>query len=172
MGSLLYKSVAKTGVEKLTPKTNNFWALEAIDIDGNLRKMSEFQNRKALIVVNVALEMYKKYKSRGLEILAFPSNQFMGQEPWDPPQIKEFVVTKFGVDFVLFGKVNVNGEDCHEIYKYLRNNSPLYDPKTGNSKQIPWNFAKFLIQSDGTVHSFYGPKTEPKEIEPVLEKLL
>ncbi|KAL4506677.1 hypothetical protein ABPG72_000248 [Tetrahymena utriculariae] len=116
--------------------------------------------------------MYKKYKSRGLEILAFPSNQFMGQEPWDPPQIKEFVVTKFGVDFVLFGKVNVNGEDCHEIYKYLRNNSPLYDPKTGNAKQIPWNFAKFLIQSDGTVHSFYGPKTEPKEIEPELEKLL
>ncbi|EGR31669.1 hypothetical protein IMG5_104650 [Ichthyophthirius multifiliis] len=108
----------------------------------------------------------------GFTILAFPANQFMSQEPWDPPQIKDFVITKFGVDFPLFGKVDVNGENSHEVYKYLRNNSCLYDPATEKAKNIPWNFGKFLINKEGKVHRFYTPKEMPNEMIPEIEKLL
>lgn len=66
------------------------------------------------------VELYKNYKAKGFEILAFPCNQFMGQEPWDNAKIKETVVTKFGVDFVLFSKTTVNGAECNPIFSYLR----------------------------------------------------
>ena len=109
-----------------------FFELEAEDIDGNFVKMSEYQNYKAIIITNVACKwgltgsqykalckLYEKYKDQGLMILAFPCNQFMSQEPWEKQKIKEFVNKNFKVAFPLFGKVEVNGENCHPIFKYF-----------------------------------------------------
>ena len=68
-------------------------------------------------------------------------------------------------------KTNVNGEDCHDVYKYLRCNSELYDAAKGQAKEIPWNFAKFLIDADGKVLKYYGPKTDPNAIKPDFENI-
>jgi len=91
MGGLLFSAVAKTDFEKIKPTEDNFFNYEAKDNEGNIRKMSEFKNRKCILVVNVAckcgltsdhykqlVDLYKKYKTQGFEILAFPANQFMG----------------------------------------------------------------------------------------------
>ena len=63
-------------------------------------------------------------------------------------------------------KCNVNGPDCHDVYKYLRTNSELYDKDKQEAREIPWNFAKFLIDKDGNVVKYYGPKIEPNDIIP------
>ncbi|KAL4459824.1 hypothetical protein ABPG74_003350 [Tetrahymena malaccensis] len=185
MGGLLFKAVAKTDYENIKPAEDNFFNYSAKDIDGNLRNMSEFKDRKCLLVVNVAckcgltsdhytqlVQLYKKYKSQGFEILAFPANQFMGQEPWDNAKIKEYVVTNFNVDFTLFDKVEVNGENCNEIFKFLRYNSELHNKETGKTRQIPWNFAKFLIGPNGKVHKFASPKVNPNDMIADIEAML
>ncbi|EAR94389.1 phospholipid hydroperoxide glutathione peroxidase (macronuclear) [Tetrahymena thermophila SB210] len=187
MGSVLLSCMQKSNLEevKVSPAKDNFFAFEAIDNDGKLRKMSEFKNKKCILVVNVAckcgltsdhykqlVEIYKQYKSRGFEILAFPTNDFMEQEPWDNNKIKEYVQTNFNVDFQLFDKIQVNGENCHEIYKFLRFNSELHDSKTGKTRQIPWNFAKFLINPQGKVVKFVSPKYNPEVMIPDIEAML
>lgn len=96
----------------------------------------------------------------------------MEQEPWDNQKIKEYIQTNFNVDFPLFDKTEVNGENCHEIFKYLRFNSELHDAKSGKTRQIPWNFAKFLVGPDGKVHKFVSPKINPNEMIPDIERML
>ena len=72
----------------------------------------------------------------------------------------------------MFAKVEVNGENTHPLFKYLRHNSELYDKKTGEAKQIPWNFGKFLVDRDGKVVGFYGPRVKPLEMESEIRRLL
>ena len=76
------------------------------------------------------------------------------------------------MDFPVFDKIKVNGENCSEVFKFLRFNSELHDEKTGKTHQIPWNFAKFLIGSDGKVHKFVHPRTFPDSMIPDIEKML
>ncbi len=92
--------------------------------------------------------------------MAFPCNQFFGQESGSHEEIKEFVKKNFEATFKLFEKVEVNGPNTHPLFVYLRNNSELFDSKTGEAKVIPWNFAKFLINSKGEVFKFFSPITE------------
>ena len=95
----------------------------------------------------------------------------MNQEFDSQKEIKEFVQEKFKVDFPMFSKIEVNGENTHPIYKYLKENSQ--DMKTESGlKNIPWNFAKFLVNSEGKVVGFYPPKVNPKDIESEINKLL
>lgn len=101
--------------------------------------------------------MYEDLAVRGLEILAFPCNQFMGQEPGTHEQILEFVRTKFNSKFPLFEKIEVNGPNAHPLYQYLRSKSVLFDPKTKGAKVIPWNFSKFLVNANGDVVHFFQP---------------
>jgi glutathione peroxidase len=115
--------------------------------------------------------MHKKYKDRGLEILAFPCGQFMNQELSTEGEIKDFVSQKFGVDFPMFSKIEVNGENMHPIYKYLKMNCPEMKTDKG-LKNIPWNFAKFLVNKEGKVIGFYGPKIEPIQMVADIERLL
>ena len=95
----------------------------------------------------------------------------MSQESGTEQEIKNYTKEKFGVTFPLFSKIEVNGENCHELYQWLRKNSELNN-QDGTCKQIPWNFAKFLINPQGKVVKFYSPKQDPIEMVPLIETLL
>jgi glutathione peroxidase len=103
--------------------------------------------------------------SKGLEILAFPCNQFMRQEPGTDEQIEAFA-RGFGAKFRIFSKVKVNGKEASDLYKYLRLNSNL------KGETIGWNFGKFLVDRNGVIIKYYGTRTNPLEIEPDIIKLL
>ncbi|MBE0538551.1 MAG: glutathione peroxidase [Ignavibacterium sp.] len=149
------------------------------DIDGKFVKLSDY-NGKVLLIVNVASycgftkqysgleKIYKEYKDKGFEILAFPCNQFGEQEPGTNEEIKNFCSSKFDVTFKLFDKINVNGKDKSPLYSILTDNEI-----TGKA-DIKWNFEKFLIDKDGNVVSRYATKVEPtgKEITSAIEKQL
>ena len=107
-----------------------------------------------------------------MEILAFPCNQFMGQEPGTNAEVKAFARELYGAEFPLFAKTDVNGVNTCEVYKYLRGNSELYDEKKKESKEIPWNFAKFLVNGQGKVVSYHNPKVDPLDIMSSIEPLL
>ncbi len=112
-------------------------------------------------------KLYQKYKEEGLEILGFPCNQFMNQEPGSSEEAEEFCRLNFGVSFPMFAKINVRGKDAHPLYKYLTKEAPGIV-----SDQIKWNFTKFLIDQDGNVVKRYAPKTEPEKIEDDIKTLL
>ncbi|OQS04125.1 glutathione peroxidase [Thraustotheca clavata] len=106
--------------------------------------------------------MDTKLRARGLEILAFPCNQFGGQEPGTSEEILAFVA-KFGVTFPLFEKADVNGDDTQEVYKFLKAHLP---------GDITWNFAKFLVDCHGQPVKRYDPKTAPFDLEDDILALL
>lgn len=149
------------------------------DIDMNDVNLSDYTG-KVLLVVNVASqcgytpqyaglqEIYEKYKGRGFEILAFPCNQFGGQEPGTNEEIKEFCSANYEVTFKLFNKIEVNGPNRSPLYERLTN-CPAID--TGDVK---WNFEKFLISRDGKIIARFRSKVEPmsEEIISAIEEQL
>ena len=135
---------------------------------------------KVLLVVNVASEcgftsqykdlqtLYEEFHSRGLEILAFPCNQFGGQEPGTPQQIEEFCSTKFGITFPIFQKTDVNGPHTHPLFVYLKTAAP----GLLGTEAIKWNFTKFLIGRDGLLVKRYASASSPASISADIQKLL
>jgi glutathione peroxidase len=135
---------------------------------------------KTLLIVNVASEcgltfhyeglqeLYNEYNSQGLEILAFPCNQFGAQEPGTNDEIKFFCTEKYNVTFPIFNKIDVNGPNEDPLYTFLKSS------KRGflGYKPIEWNFAKFLISGNGDVIKRYLPSTKPNKIEKKIAKLL
>lgn len=111
--------------------------------------------------------LYDKYRTKGLEILAFPCNQFAGQEPGSNEDIQETVCTRFKAEFPIFDKINVNGKDTAPLFKYLKSQKGGF---LGDG--IKWNFTKFLVDKDGKVVGRYAPTTSPLKIENDIEKLL
>ncbi|MCL7045929.1 hypothetical protein MKW94_023282 [Papaver nudicaule] len=105
-------------------------------------------------------QMYDKYKNQGLEILAFPCNQFGGQEPGNNEQIVEFACTRFKAEYPIFDKVDVNGENTAPVYKFLKSSKGGF---LGDI--IKWNFSKFLVDKEGHVGDRYAPTTSPLSIE-------
>lgn len=164
----------------------NFDELTAIDIDGNQKSIKNiFVNKKIGLIVNVAsacgytksnykqlVELHKKYSDKGLEILAFPCNQFGSQEPKCELDIKNFAKNNYKVNFLLFSKIEVNGNNTHPFYIYLKSKCDKMKDKEGNLKSIPWNFAKFLIDNKGEVINYYPHDIPPKDIEKDFEKFL
>ena len=118
------------------------------------------------------VNIHNKYNSKGFQIFAFPCNQFMSQEPGTNEEIKKFARDKYGAQFPLFAKIDVNGDNTHEVYRFLRRHSPLYDPKTNTVQNIPWNFTKFLVNSDGQVVEYYSPKEKPEVCVPKIEEMI
>jgi len=112
-------------------------------------------------------ELYGKLREEGLEILAFPCNQFGSQEPGTNEEIKKFAQEKYGAEYPLFSKIKVNGDSADPIYKFLRS-------KKGGllGSSIKWNFTKFLCDKEGIPIERYGPPTEPLKIEGDIRKLL
>ena len=96
----------------------------------------------------------------------------MQQEPGTNEEVKEFAQKLYGAEFLLFSKTDVNGPNSCEAFKYLRINSELNDKKKKEVKEIPWNFAKFIVNSEGKVLSYHNPRTEPVALIPDIEKCL
>ncbi len=128
---------------------------------------------KVVLIVNTASKcgftpqyeglekLYKKYKEQGLEIIGFPCDQFGGQEPGDDGQIEQFCELNFGVSFSLSTKVEVNGNNTHPVFEYLKEAAP----GILGSKGIKWNFTKFLVGKDGKVIERYATATKPSALE-------
>lgn len=96
----------------------------------------------------------------------------MNQEAGSNEDIKAFARELYGAEFPLFEKTEVNGPNTCEVYRFLRQNSELYDAKKKQSKEIPWNFAKFLVNGEGKVVSYHNPRIEPKDLEKQISALL
>lgn len=158
---------------------NTIYNFEVIDINGETTNLEKYKNN-VILVVNVASKcgftpqydglqkLYDKYKDQGLVILGFPCNQFGSQEPGTNEEIKEFCSTNYGVKFPMFDKINVNGENTHPLYKYLKNEAP----GSLNTKAIKWNFTKFLIDKNGKVIDRFSSATSPEQLDPKVKELL
>lgn len=155
------------------------YGFEAKTIDGQSQSLDAYRG-KTLLIVNVASKcgftpqykgleaMYKKFKDQGLVVLGFPSDQFGHQEPGDENEIKQFCSLTYDVSFPLFAKIDVNGDNAHPLYKYLKSASPGLLGTEG----IKWNFTKFLIDKNGNVVKRYGSMDTPEKIEKDVEALL
>ena len=99
-------------------------------------------------------------------MLAFPCNQFGGQEPGSNAEIEEFATSKFDADFPMFAKIEVNGDGAADLYKMLK----AEQPGDGDSAEITWNFEKFLVDKSGNVVQRFGPQTTPDEVGAVLDE--
>lgn len=167
------KNPARTPVAATDP-----FSFTVTDIDGKPRDLAQYRG-KAVLIVNTAsrcgftpqyegLEaIYDRYRARGFEVLAFPANDFMGQEPGTNDEIKTFCTTRFKTSFPLFAKVSVKGKDMAPLYQWLTASSPF-------PGDIPWNFTKFLVAPDGRVIARFGPRTKPEDAEVIsaLEPIL
>jgi len=112
--------------------------------------------------------LYQQYKDKGLVILGFPCNQFGKQEPGDSSKISEFCEINYGVTFPLFDKVDVNGDNAHPLFNFLKSEKP----GILGSKNIKWNFTKFLVNRKGEVVKRFAPVATPSQIESEISRLL
>jgi glutathione peroxidase len=152
----------------------NFYELQADSINGEKKPLKDFSGQVAL-VVNTASEcgftkqyaglehIYEKYQPKGFVILAFPSNDFGGQEPGSNEEIKDFCEREFHTRFPLFSKAPVKGAAKQPVYQFLTDQSDF-------KGEITWNFEKFLVDRKGKVIARFEPKTEP-ESQAVISKI-
>jgi glutathione peroxidase len=139
-------------------------------LDGSAASLGDYQG-KALLIVNVASKcgltpqyeglekLHETLGSRGFEVLGFPCNQFLEQEPGTAEEIQEFCSLNYGVDFPLFEKIEVNGDHTHPLYQQLKD-TPDAEGYTGD---IRWNFEKFLVSPGGDVVGRFNPTVEPQD---------
>lgn len=146
------------------------YAFKVEDSKGKTVQLADYKG-KTLLLVNVASKcgytkqyttleaLNQKYKNKGLVILAFPCNQFGGQEPGSNEEIQEFCQSKYNVTFPVLAKIKVNGEDAHPLYQYLKE-------QTGGGA-IKWNFNKFLLDKNGNIVKRYasGDSLEGLEVD-------
>jgi glutathione peroxidase len=148
-------------------------------LDGRDEALADYRD-KVLLIVNTASkcgftpqyegleQLQRAYAPRGFTVLGFPCNQFGNQEPGDAEAIGGFCQLNYGVSFPMFAKVDVNGDDAHPLYKYLKAEKPGLLGLQG----IKWNFTKFLVDKTGTVVERYAPTTKPASLEGAIEHLL
>jgi glutathione peroxidase len=141
-------------------------------LEGKDMDLGTYQG-KVVLVVNVASQcgltpqykqlqaLHEKYAKQGLAILGFPCNQFGGQEPGTPAEIRQFCTKDYGVTFDLFEKIDVNGENASPLYKHLKS----LDTQPKGPGDISWNFEKFLLSRSGKVVARFNPRTKPDASE-------
>lgn len=148
------------------------------DIQGNDLSLEKFKG-KVMLIVNTASncgftkqydglqKLYEKYKDQGFVVLGFPCNQFGKQEPGDEKGIANFCTDTFNVTFPMMSKIEVNGENAHPLYKFLKKE------KGGVlGDEIKWNFTKFLVDKEGNLVDRFAPQKTPEEIEDDIKELL
>lgn len=170
-------------------------------INGQMVDFNDYEN-KVLLIVNTASkcgftgqyegleELNKKYSDRGLVVLGFPCNQFLGQEPGVDGEISEFCTLNYGVSFRMFSKIDVNGEHASELFKFLKSKAPFegfphkevgdklsgilkeHSPEFLSGDEIKWNFTKFLVSKDGQTIKRFESSVSPKDMEAEIEKML
>jgi glutathione peroxidase len=168
------------------------------DIDGKEISMNEYKG-KVLLIVNTATgcgftpqydglqELYSKYRDQGFEVLDFPSNQFFEQAPGDNEQISQFCKINFGTTFQTFGKIDVNGENSSDLYKFIKTEAPKAEEDAASEglykklqeygfstagDDIKWNFTKFLVDRNGKVVARFAPTYEPVKLDETIKALL
>ncbi len=181
--------------------TNELYEIPVKTIDGTQTNLGEYKD-KVLLVVNVASKcglttqyeglqkLYSDYHAKGLEVLGFPANNFMGQEPGTEEEIKDFCSTNYDVQFPLFSKISVKGDDQHALYKNLTENKPETDVNDGEFEaklkgygserstpnEVLWNFEKFLVAKNGEIVARFAPDVTAEDtrlvakVEEELEK--
>ncbi len=149
-----------------------FYGFTVEDINGKEFSMESLKGKKVM-VVNVASKcgltpqyeqlqaVYEKYGGDDFEIVAFPANNFMGQEPGTNEEIKTFCSTNYGVTFPMMTKISVKGDDIHPIYQWLTQK----DKNGVLDTEIQWNFQKFLIDEEGNLIKTFSPRTKPDDDE-------
>ena len=189
--------------EPVVEQTSGIYDITVKDIDGSDISLSNYKG-KVLLIVNVASKcgltpqyegieaLYLKYKDQGLEILAFPCNQFLGQEPGTNEEIQSFCSLNYNVTFPLFNKIEVNGENESPLYTYLKEQAPFkgypegteefaamldeIHQKTGTGfdqgDAIRWNFGKFLVSKDGKTILRFEPMASPVDLEADIQRML
>ena len=158
-----------TTIADFTVATNKGEALDLADKVGTVLLVVNTASKCGFTPQYDGLEdLYQRYGDKGFEVLAFPCNQFGGQEPGDAEEIAEFCKVNFGLTFPLMAKVDVNGDQASPLFDWMKGEAP----GLMGSKAIKWNFTKFLIDRDGKVVKRYGPADAPKTIAKDIEKLL
>ncbi|XP_043792280.1 probable phospholipid hydroperoxide glutathione peroxidase [Apis laboriosa] len=170
-------ALAPLDQDKNWKSASTIYDFHAKDIHGNDVSLNKYHGH-VCIIVNVAsncgltdtnyrelVQLYEKYNGKeGLRILAFPSNEFGGQEPGTSAEILEFV-KKYNVTFDLFEKINVNGDNAHPLWKWLKTQANGFI-----TDDIKWNFSKFIINKEGKVVSRFAPTIDPLQMESELKK--
>lgn len=158
---------------------NSIYELKANNINGEEVSFNDY-NGKVLLIVNVASkcgftpqykgleDLYKKFKDKGVEVLGFPCNQFGSQEPGDENEIQKFCSLTYDVSFPMFSKVDVNGDNTHPIFQYLKSEKP----GVLGTEMIKWNFTKFLVDRKGNVLERFAPKETPESLVKKIEGIL
>lgn len=158
---------------------NSIYEFSVIDINGQLQSLKKYEG-KTLLIVNVASkcgftsqyieleQIYKEYNNSGLEVLAFPCNQFGAQEPGDAEEIKSFCSLTYNVTFPIFSKIDVNGDKAAPLYTYLKDSLP----GLLGIKAVKWNFTKFLIDKKGHPVKRYAPSDTPLSLLKDIQKIL
>ncbi|WP_029014518.1 glutathione peroxidase [Niveispirillum irakense] len=148
-------------------------------LDGKDVSLNEWRG-KVLLIVNTASKcgftpqyqgleaLHRDYAARGLAVLGFPCNQFGHQEPGDAAEIANFCSLTYDVSFPMFAKIDVNGDNAHPLYKWLK----AQKPGLLGTEAIKWNFTKFLIDRTGTVVDRAAPTTKPEDMRQKIESLL
>lgn len=159
--------------------TATIYGFSANTLSGKSISLNDYAG-KVVLIVNTASKcgltpqykglevLYQKYKDKGLVILGFPCNQFGKQEPGSASQISEFCELNYGVSFTVFDKVDVNGANAHPLFNFLKNEKP----GILGSKNIKWNFTKFLVDKKGNVVKRFAPATAPEKIDTEIARLL
>ena len=147
----------------------SIYDIQVKTINGQEKSMADYKG-KVLIIVNTASkcgltpqfkqlqELYDQYHEKGLEILGFPCNQFMNQEPEGEEAIQEFCSLNYGVTFPMFAKVDVNGEEAHPLFKHLTSEAK----GVLGTKTVKWNFTKFIVDQNGEVTERFSRKRHQK----------
>ncbi|KAJ6257959.1 hypothetical protein Dda_7749 [Drechslerella dactyloides] len=174
------KILATRRILKMASATElGFYSYKPLDKKGDPFDLADLKG-KVVLVVNVASKcgltpqyeglekLYDQYKDRGLVVLGFPCNQFMGQAPGTAEEEVSFCTLTYGVKFPVLGKIDVNGKNAHPLYEYLKKE------KAGifGIGRIKWNFEKFLVGRDGSVAQRWAPTTDPKSLAPTIEEEL
>lgn len=159
--------------------STSVYDFQAVDIKGKERSLADYKGR-VLLIVNTASKcgftpqfeglqsLHSDLADKGLTVLGFPCNQFLSQDPGDEQEIGQFCSMNYGVDFPMFSKIDVNGDNAHPLFNYLKKEAR----GLMGSEKIKWNFTKFLVNRDGEVVGRYAPKTKPEEIRKDIEALL
>ena len=158
---------------------NSLYDFTAIDMQGRDVSLADYQG-EVLLIVNTASKcgftpqfqgleaLHRQYQDRGQRILGFPCNQFGKQEPGSNDEISHFCELNYGVTFPLFAKLDVNGDDAHPLFKYLKAEAP----GILGTRAIKWNFTKFLVDRNGKVVARYAPRDKPEDLAADIDRLL
>ena len=165
-GSISKKNVISNSRDDSAKTEKSFYDFTVKNIESQDIALSTYKG-KVLVIVNTASKcghtpqyesieaFYKKYKDKGVEVLGFPANNFMGQEPGSDEEIKNFCTLNYGVSFPMFSKISVKGDDIHPLYSFLTEKAQ----NGAIDAEVKWNFQKFVVNKKGRVVAAFAPAT-------------